>query len=89
MSASSFPSATSSVAPHYDFIGGVRRRILASIASTVGWLSFVLLYLAFWGSRFSLFQDIVVVIVSLVVLAGFLLSLWIAFGLRWGGHWDI
>lgn len=88
MTASSFPSAPSTAAHPDEFFGGIRRRILASIVSTVGWLSFVLLFLAFWGSHFSLFQDIVVVIVSLLILAGFLLGIWIAFGLRFGRHWD-
>lgn len=87
MTASSFPSAPSRASHADELFGGIRRRILASIASTVGWLSFVLLFLAFWGAHFSLFQDIVVVIVSLLILAAFLLGTWIAFGLRFGDPW--
>jgi len=56
--------------------------VLVSIAASVGWLSLTLLYLAFWAQRFNLFQDIVVVVVSLIVLAGTLLGLWVSFGMR-------
>jgi len=66
----------------FDLLGSVRRRVLVSIAASVGWLSLTLLYLAFWAQRFNLFQDIVVVVVSLIVLAGTLLGLWVSFGMR-------
>ncbi len=71
----------------YDLIGRLRRRVLASIGLSVGWISFVLLYLAFWAQRFSVFQDIVVVVVSLLVLAGGMLAAWVSFGLRFIDHW--
>ncbi|MGA7861530.1 MAG: hypothetical protein WCB19_06700 [Thermoplasmata archaeon] len=71
----------------FDLFRSVRRRALASIAVAVGWLSLTLLYVAFWAQRFSLFQDIVVVVVSLAVLAGILLGLWVSFGLRFVSGW--
>jgi hypothetical protein len=55
----------------------------------VGWVSLVLLYGAFWASSFSIFQDIVVAVVSLLVLAAVLLGAWISFGMRLvGDGWD-
>ena len=60
-----------------------------SITATLGWLSLVLLYVAFWAARFSLFQNIVGVLVSLLVLGAVLLGAWISFGLRLvGDGWD-
>jgi hypothetical protein len=70
------------------FFGSIRRRILFSIAAIVGWLSLVLLYFAFWATGFTLFQDIVIVIVSLLLLGGILLSAWVSFGLKFTGRWD-
>jgi len=61
----------------------IRLAVGISIASSVAWLSFTLLYVAFWAHGFSLFQSIVVVLVSLLVPAGVLAVAWISFGVRW------
>jgi len=88
MAAHPFSATTSTRSPEFDFFGSIRRRVLASVAATAGWLCLVLLYLAFWAAGFSLFQSIVVVVVSLLVLAAVLLGAWISFGLRFVGRWD-
>ena len=88
MTASPFPGAPSFRHHDYPVLGGLRRRILISIGAFTGWISLLLLYLAFWAAGFSLFQDIVVVVVSLLVLAAVLLGAWISFGLRFMDHWD-
>ncbi|MGC2289309.1 MAG: hypothetical protein WA688_05565 [Thermoplasmata archaeon] len=88
MTANPVTGANSFHYERYDLLGRLRRRLLASIAATVGWLSLILLYLAFGAQHFNLFQDIVVVVVSLLVLAGFLLGAWISFGLRFIDHWS-
>jgi hypothetical protein len=87
MAATPFPSATAMPSRNYDFLGGLRRRIVASIAATVAWLSLTLLYVAFWAHNFSLFQSIVVIVVSLLILSGVLLAAWISYGMRFGRHW--
>jgi hypothetical protein len=82
-------SASRPIRPReFDFFGSIRRRVLASIAATAGWLCLILLYWAFWASGFSLFQDIVVVVVSLLVLGSVLLGSWVSFGMRFVGTWD-
>jgi hypothetical protein len=89
MDASSFPSKSSRSYRDYGVFGGLRRRILASIAGVVGWISFTLLYVAFWARGFSLFQSIVVVLVSLIVLTGLLIGAWVSYGFWFVGHeWD-
>jgi hypothetical protein len=88
MSASTFPSLNSTHDREFDLLGGLRRRIVLSLAVLVGWVSFVLLYVAFWATRFSLFQSIIVMIVSVVVLGGTLLGAWISFGLKFVGGWS-
>lgn len=67
--------------------GRLRRRVLATIAAGTAWLSLVLVFLAFWATGFSLLQDIVVVVVSLLVLTAVVLGLWISFGLRFLDRW--
>ena len=61
---------------------GMRSRVAASTLLTVGWLSFVLLYAAFWATGFSLLQSIVIVLVSLLVLGGILGAMWASWGMR-------
>lgn len=88
MTAGPFPESNWDHSPTSNFFGRIRRRIALTIAASVGWLCAVLLFLAFFAGGFSLLQDIVVVVVSLLVLSGILLGAWISFGLRFVGRWD-
>ncbi|HTZ61609.1 MAG TPA: hypothetical protein VMC82_03070 [Thermoplasmata archaeon] len=89
MSAPPFPSATATNFPHSDLLGRLRRSVLLSIAGIVAWVCFTLLYVGFWAQGFSLFQSIIVIVVSLVVLAGVLAGAWISFGMRFARrHWE-
>jgi hypothetical protein len=82
MTASQYPQTNGFRSRDFDLFGTIRRRVVASIAASVGWLSLTLLFLAFWSHGFSLLQDVVVVIVSLLILVAVLLGTWISFGLR-------
>ncbi len=72
----------------HSVLGRLRRRLVASIAGVTGWIVFALLWVAFWASGYSLFQNIAVVVVSLVILFGVLASLWVSFGLGVARHWS-
>jgi cation transporter-like permease len=68
--------------------------IVATILTVIGWLVFILAYALFWSNGFSLFQNVIVTIVSLVIM-GLLVGLgWVVWGMRharsWGqwGRWD-
>jgi hypothetical protein len=87
MSTNPFPGTTSLRSPEFDLFGSLRRRVLASVGAIVGWLSLTLLFVAFWAHGFSLFQSVIVVVVSLMVLAAFLVGAWVSFGLRFVGGW--
>jgi hypothetical protein len=60
----------------------MRGRVVASILGPVVWLSFTLLYVGFWAKGFSLFQSVIVILVSIIVLAGMMAALWASFGMR-------
>ncbi len=71
---------------HTRPIGGVVLTLLAVIA----WLVFILLFALYWSGGFDLFQNIVVVIVSLGI-TGVVIGLgWVVWGARhvkdWSGH---
>ena len=61
---------------------GFRWGVLVSIIGPIAWLSFTLLYVGFWAQGFSLFQSIVLIVVSLLILAGVMGSVWTAWGMR-------
>lgn len=87
MSEHPFSGSVPTHSSRLDLVAGLRRRALASLAVCVGWVSFTLLYLAFWAHDFTLFQSIVVALVSLLLLGGILLGAWISYGLRMTGRW--
>jgi peptidoglycan/LPS O-acetylase OafA/YrhL len=64
------------------FFEHTRRRILLTLGAGVAWICFTLLYVAFWAPGYTLFQSVVVVLVSLLALGGVIAGAWISFGLR-------
>jgi len=59
-----------------------RGRVVASILGPVAWLSFTLLYVGFWAPSFTLFQSVIVILVSAIILAGLMGALWASWGMR-------
>lgn len=66
---------------------GLRWRRMASIIGPVVWLSFTLLYVGFWAHGFTLFQSVIVILVSVIVLGGVMGAVWTAWGPRYGHRW--
>jgi len=62
--------------------GGLRWGIVASIVGPIAWLVFTLLFVGFWAQGYSLFQSIIVILVSLLILAGVLGTAWTVWGTR-------
>jgi hypothetical protein len=60
----------------------LRVRIVASILGPVAWLCFTLLYVGFWAKGFTVFQSVIVILVSIIILAGLMAALWASFGMR-------
>ncbi len=63
---------------------GLRLRILGSIALLAGGLVFLVLYLAFWGTHFAWYQNLAVVLSTLLVVPAALIAIWVAWGLGVG-----
>ena len=62
--------------------------IVASMLGIIVWLVFILVYALFWSSRFSLFQNVVVFLVSLCITALLIGIMWIVLGPRRYRMWD-
>jgi hypothetical protein len=88
MSDSSFPGAHAWRRHHVGAMSSLRHALLATMVGCVAWVCFTLLYVAFWAHGYSLFQSIVVVIVSLLVLATIVVGSWLSFGLSVAHRWD-
>jgi hypothetical protein len=54
--------------------------LVASMVGVLVWLVFILLFALFWSKNYSLFQDIVVFIVSLCITALLLGLMWTIWG---------
>lgn len=62
---------------------GMAWRVGATILLGTAWLVFLVLYAFIWSGSYSLFQDIVVVIVSIVALGGGIAGVWASWGMRY------
>ncbi|MCP8304436.1 MAG: hypothetical protein H3Z50_03070 [archaeon] len=58
--------------------------IVISILAGIGWAIFILLYTVFWSTDFTLFQNIIIILVSLVVVGGLIGLMWVVWSFRAG-----
>lgn len=64
--------------------GSLRLRGYASAAIAVGWLLFLILWLFFAADKFSIYRNLAIIFLSLVVAAALLGVLWVSYGLNMG-----
>ena len=61
--------------------------IVVTMVAIIAWLVFILLYSLYWSTNFDLFQNIVVVIVTLGI-TGLVIGLgWVVWGFRHVKNW--
>ena len=87
MSAAPFSAPIASHSRRFELFTGLRRRIVATMGATVAWVCFVLLYWAFWAVHFSLFQSVVLVVVSFLIVSAAVVGAWVSFGFRFARPW--
>jgi amino acid transporter len=56
--------------------------IVATILAFMAWLIFILIYAIEWSGRYTLFQNMIVTIVSLLIVGLFVALVWIIWGMR-------
>ena len=69
--------------------GGPIAPIVATMLGVIAWLVFILVYALYWSKGFSLFQNVIVTIVSLAIAALLIGLMWVVWGTRHYGsmHW--
>lgn len=87
MSADSFAPGSEFCSPAARTLRSLRTRVVATVVGGTAWISFTLLYLGFWAHGFSLLQNVVVVLTSLVILFGTIVALWVSYGLGFARRW--
>lgn len=63
-------------------------RVSASIAVFFAWLIFLIIWLFFYASDYSVFQNLAVVLVSILAGIGILAATWASWGLRFAKHFE-
>jgi hypothetical protein len=61
------------------FMNNFAVRVAGTIAAFFGWLAFIVLYLAFFGTSFSFWQSLAIFIASGAIVIGIVAIFWI----RW------
>lgn len=63
-------------------VHGLAWRLAASFLLGIIWFTFLVLWLFFFASGYTIYQNLAVVVVSIVVSLGLLIAIWLSFGLR-------
>jgi hypothetical protein len=61
---------------------GMRWRVSLSIIMGVGWLVFLILWLAFYASDFNVYQNIAIVLASILIVGAVLGAWWTSWGMK-------
>ena len=64
--------------------GGFGWRVSLSIIVGIGWLIFLILWLFFYASSFNIYQNIAILIVSLLAVGAIMGASWAPWGMRHG-----
>lgn len=88
MAATNVTRETASKTGWEDAPRGLRWRMTISLIVPIVWLCVTLLWVGFWATGFTLFQSIIVILVSALIMGGVLGSVWMAWGPRYRHAWD-
>ncbi len=71
---------------------GIASRVAVSIVVGVAWLAFLIIFLAFYADRFSVYQNLAVFLVSVLVVGAILCPMWVYWGIkiapRYAERWE-
>ena len=67
---------------------GFRWRVMLSILGPIAWLCFTLLYVGFWAQGLTLFQSVIVILVSILILGGVMGATWSSWGFNHRNQWE-
>jgi hypothetical protein len=67
---------------------GLRWRVSLSIIVSIGWLVFLILWFAFYASDYTVYQNIAIILVSILIMGAILGVSWVSWGIKycWKGE---
>lgn len=66
---------------------GLASRVAVSIVVGVGWLVFIILYLAFYAENFSVYRNLAIIFASVLVVSAILGPMWAYWGMKTAHGW--
>jgi len=67
---------------------GFAWRVSLSVVVSMGWLVFLIIWLFFYADRYTLYQNIAVFLVSILVLGAILGTPWAHWGIKYGHEYE-
>ena len=61
--------------------GGAWRAAVSAVVG-IGWLIFMIIYLFFWAKHYTIYENIAIFLVSVLVMAAILAPIWIMWGIK-------
>ena len=63
---------------------GMGWRVALSILVSMGWVAFLIIWLFFYAGSFTIYQNVAVVLVSIVVACAIMGAAWAPWGMKYG-----
>lgn len=63
---------------------GFRWKVSLSIIVSIGWLVFLILWFAFYASNYTVYQNIAIILVSILIMCAILGASWASWGIKYG-----
>lgn len=67
---------------------GLASRVAVSIVVGVGWLLFLVIFLGFYAEGFNIYQNLAIILASILVVGAILGSMWTYWGIKYGWKWE-
>jgi hypothetical protein len=67
-----------------ELFRGLRARVVATVGLLAGGLAWIILYLAFFAGHFAWYQNLAIILSTLVIVPSVLLVMWILWGIGVG-----
>jgi hypothetical protein len=58
-------------------MGSISSRLAATVVAGIGWLVFIIIYIAFFAGNFDFWQNIAILMVSCLIDCGIIAVIWI------------
>ncbi len=69
----------------WDVPEGIAKRVSVSVTTGIAWLIFLIIFLGFFADRFTIYQNLAIILASILVVALVLGPMWTHWSIK---YWD-